>query len=451
MSNALQLRDATIIGEWQILREQATMLVKTNFLPQAIKTPEQAIAIILTGRELGIGTMAALNNINVIAGKPTVSPQLMLALINSSKELEDVSITDNGNACAVTMKRRGRKPHTETFSMEDAARMRTTEGYGDSKKTISLSEKYNWKQQPATMRKWRAVAACARVVFPDIILGLYTPDELGATIDGETGEVIEMPAERLNVAPVQTTPVVELVSTDTRDAIENLWPQVGATLKGQKVTLSVWLAKEKGVDHPSQMPRELGEKLLGWLQDKALKLSEPAQAEEPKAGLPQARDPRPKTLNDLVTPKQLWMIRNLAHEAGLDAEQECLEQFQLNLEEISKNAATSLIDHLKRERAAVEEPKANQGAGLDQWLCTQETGSRVLAMEVLTATRRLEATGVTVEQWRAELNDVFASHELPVSRKKLSAEDLREQWLPLLVAWAAKREEKKSTAPSSAL
>ena len=35
------------------------MLLTSGFLPQSIKSPEQALAIILQGRELGIGPMAA--------------------------------------------------------------------------------------------------------------------------------------------------------------------------------------------------------------------------------------------------------------------------------------------------------------------------------------------------------------------------------------------------------
>lgn len=61
-----------------------------------------------------------------------------------------------------------------------------------------------------------------------------------------------------------------------------------------------------------------------------------------------ARDPRPKTLGDLVTPKQLWMIRNLSREIGCNVEQECQSLLQCNLEEISKRAASSFIDYLKR-------------------------------------------------------------------------------------------------------
>jgi len=67
-------------------------------------------------------------------------------------------------------------------------------------------------------------------------------------------------------------------------------------------------------------------------------------------GLNIPRDPRPKTLGDMVTPKQLWMIRNLGREIGCDIEQECQSLMQSNLEEISKRAASSFIDYLKRRQ-----------------------------------------------------------------------------------------------------
>lgn len=40
--------------EWKMLKEQATMAVKSGFLPRAVDTPEKAIVIALKGRELGI-------------------------------------------------------------------------------------------------------------------------------------------------------------------------------------------------------------------------------------------------------------------------------------------------------------------------------------------------------------------------------------------------------------
>jgi hypothetical protein len=63
------------------------------------------------------------------------------------------------------------------------------------------------------------------------------------------------------------------------------------------------------------------------------------------AGFP--RDPVARGTNDLVTPKQLGMIRALARQAGVEAEGECLEHMRCKPEDLSKRAASSLIDYLK--------------------------------------------------------------------------------------------------------
>jgi hypothetical protein len=59
------------------------------------------------------------------------------------------------------------------------------------------------------------------------------------------------------------------------------------------------------------------------------------------------RDPLAKSMNDLVTPKQLGMIRALAREAGVEHDEECRQVMRVTTEELSKKAASSFIDHLK--------------------------------------------------------------------------------------------------------
>ena len=177
--------NAIVPSDWSLMQQQASTLVASGFLPKAIDTPQKAIAIIMLGRELGIAPWAALTGINVIQGKPAASPQLMLALIYRSGQLEDMRIEDDGQTCTVHMKRKGRALHTESFSMDDAKRMMTTEYVNGNKRSIPLADKYNWQQMPAVMRKWRAVAACARIVFADVILGMYTLDELGVDVDAD--------------------------------------------------------------------------------------------------------------------------------------------------------------------------------------------------------------------------------------------------------------------------
>src|ERR1044072_4299720 len=60
------------------------------------------------------------------------------------------------------------------------------------------------------------------------------------------------------------------------------------------------------------------------------------------------KDPLAKSMADLATPEQLGMIRALAREAGVDPDEESQSVMRVRTEELSKRAASSFIDHLKR-------------------------------------------------------------------------------------------------------
>lgn len=68
----------------------------------------------------------------------------------------------------------------------------------------------------------------------------------------------------------------------------------------------------------------------------------PAQNE---TGFP--ANPIARSLSDLVTAKQLGMIRAIAREMGIDADEECNNALQCKTDELSKKAASSFIQHLQ--------------------------------------------------------------------------------------------------------
>ncbi len=69
-------------------------------------------------------------------------------------------------------------------------------------------------------------------------------------------------------------------------------------------------------------------------------------------------NPVAKSLSDLVTAKQLGMIRAIAREIGIDADEECNSVMQCRTDELSKRAASSFIQHLQdmQKETAVETP-----------------------------------------------------------------------------------------------
>lgn len=176
--NHITMQAPVGLAVFEEIRQQAVALIRTGFLPKAIQTPEQAVAIVLMGREIGVPMMQALRKIHVINGTPGVAPELLLALANRTGELENLKITDDGVKATCSVKRKGRETHTTTFSMDDA-------------KAMGLATKDNWTKQPKVMRQWRALSANLRVTFPDAGSGLYPIEELAPDVQvDEHGEPI---------------------------------------------------------------------------------------------------------------------------------------------------------------------------------------------------------------------------------------------------------------------
>src|SRR5262245_57668211 len=172
-------------AEWQTVIEMARMMVPTGLLPASIKTPEQAVLIVMKGRELRVPPMHALAHIVIVQGKPACSAELMLALIYRDFGDEAVIVEEStATACRLTYKRPGwRERRSFGFTIEDA-------------RTAGLAGKGTWAQYPQAMLRARAVSAVARLAFPDSIAGMHMPEELGATVavtgDGSV-EVVEVP------------------------------------------------------------------------------------------------------------------------------------------------------------------------------------------------------------------------------------------------------------------
>lgn len=66
-------------------------------------------------------------------------------------------------------------------------------------------------------------------------------------------------------------------------------------------------------------------------------------------------------LSDLVTAKQLGMIRAISREAGVDAEEECMQLLNCSTSELSKKAASSFIDHLLKIQKNAAPPMRRAG------------------------------------------------------------------------------------------
>jgi len=175
MSTELAVRQLTPTV-WQTIQAVAPSMHQSRLF--GVTNPEQACVIMLKGFELGLGLAASFEFVQVVMGKPALSPKGALALIHRSGELAGMKIEDKPDSCTVTMKRKGGFEYTLTYTLEDA------------KRAGLVKPGSAWEAYGPNMLRWRCIGFVADVVFPDILGGLKRADEFGAAID-VAGNVVE--------------------------------------------------------------------------------------------------------------------------------------------------------------------------------------------------------------------------------------------------------------------
>jgi hypothetical protein len=130
------------------------------------QTPEQVYVLIHVGRELGLSAMQSVRGIYVVSGKPVISADLLVSvMINSGKCDFWTTEEDTPERVTIATRRRGTdRVERRTWTIEDARR-------------AGLVGKDIWARYPAQMLSHRAAADLARRVYPDVLFGVYTPDE----------------------------------------------------------------------------------------------------------------------------------------------------------------------------------------------------------------------------------------------------------------------------------
>jgi hypothetical protein len=76
------------------------------------------------------------------------------------------------------------------------------------------------------------------------------------------------------------------------------------------------------------------------------KSSEPADQSN-GSQIPRLSNPIARTINELISPKQIALIKRLAASSSLDPEELCQKTYHAGVEEISRRAASALIEHLQ--------------------------------------------------------------------------------------------------------
>lgn len=151
-----------------------------------------AVAKVLAARELGLPPVAtALTGLYIIEGRLTLASRIMHALLLRSGLVGMEVLEASAERCAVRMWRTDCSLEiTEELTLQQAEAQgltRTRNGPRD-----------NWKNHPGDMLWARVLSRLARRVAPDVIGGLYAPEDFGETPEtarfAEVREAAQEPA-----------------------------------------------------------------------------------------------------------------------------------------------------------------------------------------------------------------------------------------------------------------
>lgn len=196
---------------WYGAMRLAARIHSTPFVPKALRgDPASVMACILTGDELGLGPMQSLRMVNVIEGRPAASAELMRALVNRAGHRVDVVEARTDRVTLAGRRRDTGAQAAVTWTMADAQRAKLTTNPA-------------WAKYPRSMLLARATSELCRMLFADVIGGLYTPEETAA-IEGHAYEPADVEA-------------MELVDTVT-----------GTALSTEDELDAAWVAEAQGVD-----------------------------------------------------------------------------------------------------------------------------------------------------------------------------------------------------------
>lgn len=226
----------------------------------------QAVVKVLAGRELGFPPIASMRGIHIIKGQVALSANLIAAAIKRSKPAYNYRILEiTADVCRIAFFEDGEEVGISTFTRAEAKAAGTQ----------------NLEKFARNMLFARAMTNGARWYCAGIFGGpIYTPEELGAPVDGE-GDVIDLPHATPEPEPLRAQPPVARVLTKTNGTqpldrkaaiqkIEMMWRKeasYGGNLAQQKTEQQIPIEDVEAFSDDELV--ELGLAIKARLQDAA--------------------------------------------------------------------------------------------------------------------------------------------------------------------------------------
>jgi hypothetical protein len=158
-----------------------------------MKTPEQALALMLVAQSEGLHPARAALEYHIIQGRPSLKADAMLSRFqNAGGKVQWKSYTDADVTGVFSHPSGGEVSIQWTFEMATKA---------------GLTKNPTWKQYPRAMLRARCISEGIRTVYPGVSVGIYTPEE----VQDFAPQVTQQQPER-DITPEPAAPAAKPVS-----------------------------------------------------------------------------------------------------------------------------------------------------------------------------------------------------------------------------------------------
>lgn len=163
-------------GAFEAAQRMAKALASSSLVPEAYRNnlPNVLIAMELASR-IGVSVFAAMQNLDIIHGRPSWRAQFLIATVNGSGRFTPIRYRWEGKAgtdswgCRAVAK--DRETGEECVGALITVALAKTEGWASKNGS-------KWKTMPEQMLMYRAAAFWTRIYAPELSLGMQTAEEV---------------------------------------------------------------------------------------------------------------------------------------------------------------------------------------------------------------------------------------------------------------------------------
>lgn len=181
--------------------ERISESIAKSGLFQNINSKEKALTLMMLCQSEGLHPMQALKRYNIIQNRPALKADAMLADFQNHG---GIVMWDkyNDEEVTATFTHPNKTRITITWTIERASKIfQTTRDEKGNFVKISLAEKDNWKNYKREMMRARVISEGIRTIMPEVVVGMYTPEEIS--------DFTDISAVPINIKPEKSIQLVE--------------------------------------------------------------------------------------------------------------------------------------------------------------------------------------------------------------------------------------------------